>query len=98
MTSKFGGGSVKGLEDFFGNKTDSQELTANLAECVDKRPVTHDTKLFRFAVKTRVGALSKAGPVNQLRGIADYLDKLPEDKRVMFRLEVWEDKAEGKLC
>jgi hypothetical protein len=98
-TKKFCGGSVKGLEDFYDNKTDT-ELTANLGELFEASPGAakskRDPKLFYFSVKTRVGALPLNGPIRQLRLIADYLEAMPEPKRVMFKIEVYEDKREGK--
>jgi hypothetical protein len=98
-TKKFGGGSVASLQDFYDNKTvDSTELKANLGELFESKTPgpKRDSKLFHFGVKTKVGAVSRNGPISQLRLIASYLEKLPEDKRVMFKIEVWEDPIEGK--
>lgn len=102
MTTKKFCGSVGSLEDFYGNKVSVEELQSNLATLSkESKRVVASPGLFRFSVKNRVGAVSLKAVISQLNSVAAHLQDLEQKgsaRRVMFKVEVWEEPNEGKTA
>jgi len=99
LTTKKFCGSVGSLEDFYGNKISAEELQNNLAVLDSNSKRVASPGLFRFCVKSRVGALSLKAVISQLNSVTAHLQNLERvnsARRVMFKVEVWEDLDEGK--
>jgi hypothetical protein len=86
-TKKFGGGSVRSIEDFYENKVepDFKAVVESQAVTVEKTPKAP----FHYYVKTEVNSvLPLKAVVNQLREIAGFLEEQTLVSAVGFSLNV----------
>lgn len=102
MTTKKFCGSVGSLEDFYGNKVSVEELQSNLAVLSkENKRVVASPGLFSFSVKSRVGAVPLKAVISQLNSVTAHLQDMEQKdsaRRVMFKVEVWEEPNEGKTA
>ena len=72
--------------DRYGNKID---LRLNAGEMFENHAIAAlDSKVFRYHVKTKAGTVPLKAVINQLRGIAKYLEKQQLVSNVTFSLQV----------
>ena len=86
-TKRFCNTSVTSLQDFNENKPHDNELRLNMAEMFENRELAkHDSKLFAFAVKTKVGDVDLHASIFALRSIADYIEEQQKIGRISNRV------------
>jgi hypothetical protein len=72
--------------DMYGNKI---ELRLNAERILENKAIAQrDPDLFHYSVKVKVGTVPLKAVVNQLREIADYLEKQQLISNVIFSLNV----------